>query len=149
MRRASFLVAAIAVLRLSAGGPSAWARAHRQARSPHGHRRAAAAAPLKDGQLLYRKLDSKVGVVEVMAETRMSGSTLTLKDVAMYPDKARRPELTPDEVARLRGQLASEARSLGFETLKVTGLAYTGHKPGKLPDVSINLTTLGSRPRNK
>jgi hypothetical protein len=132
-------------LTVGLGGP-VLAYAHLKPRAAHVPRRPHA-TPLKDGQLLYRKLDSRVGPVEVMAEAHVSGTTLLLKDVAMYPDKARRPELSADEVVRLRGQLAVEARSLGFVTLKVTGLRYTGHKPGTLPDISIDLTALNARSR--
>ncbi len=44
------------------------------------------------------------------------------------------------EVAALRSQLAAEARSLGFEQLRITGQRISGANPGKAVDLLIDLT---------
>ena len=74
------------------------------------------------------------------AEVVMSGKTLHLKDIAIFPRGAESLSIGAREVAALRNQLAAEARSLGFEQLRITGQRISGANPGKAVDLLIDLT---------
>lgn len=74
------------------------------------------------------------------AETVISGRTLHLKDIAIYPRGAAGLQLGPREVMALRNQLAAEARAMGFEQLRITGTRLSGASPGKSVDIIMDLT---------
>jgi hypothetical protein len=44
------------------------------------------------------------------------------------------------EVRRLRGQLADEVAGMGFDSLRITGTRSTGANPGKVVEMTIDLT---------
>ena len=98
-----------------------------------------AAGVLQDGQLIYRELNTSKGPLEMLAETSIEGNTLHLKDIAIFAKGADKLELGASEVAALRGQLADEARRLGFEKLRITGTRLTGANREKLVDITIDL----------
>ena len=76
----------------------------------------------------------------MVAEVVTNGRTLHLKDIAVFPRGAESFSLGAGEVATLRNQLAAEARSLGFEHLRITGQRISGANPGKAVDLLIDLT---------
>jgi hypothetical protein len=102
--------------------------------------RLAVNAPFKSGEIIVKELATSKGTVEMAAETVINGRSLLLKDIAVYPKGANAFELGTREVMALRNQLAAEARAMGFDTLQITGKRLTGANPGKLVDVTIDLT---------
>jgi hypothetical protein len=98
----------------------------------------AARAGLQDG-LIMRQFATSQGTLEMAAEVVIKGKMLHLKDIAVFPLGRESLSLGVREVVSLRNQLAAEARSLGFEQLRITGLRLTGAYPGKKVDLLINL----------
>jgi len=76
----------------------------------------------------------------VAAEAHVVGTTLHLKDIAVFPRGTDALTLGLREVASLRNQLAAEARALGFDKLRISGVQISGASPGKAVDVTIDLT---------
>ena len=75
----------------------------------------------------------------MLAEVVIQEKTLHLKDAAVYPRGSGRLELGVREMMALRDQLAQEARELGFERLRITGIRYSGANPGKMVDIVMEL----------
>ncbi|MCO5068798.1 MAG: hypothetical protein M9910_08995 [Kiritimatiellae bacterium] len=96
--------------------------------------------PFKPGEIIVKEMATSRGTLEMAAETVIEGKVLHLKDIAIFPKGAESFELGAKEVMALRAQLAAEAKSLGFESLRITGKRLTGANPGKLVDVTIDLT---------
>jgi hypothetical protein len=97
-------------------------------------------APFRSGDIIIKELSTSKGPVEMAAETVIDGKNLLLKDIALYPKGADSLELGAKEVLALMNQLAAEAKAMGFEQLRITGIRLTGANPGKLVDVIIDLT---------
>ena len=105
--------------------------------------RAAKAAPnppFRNGDVILRTFNTSKGPLDMAAEVQISGRTLHLKDVAVFPRGAESLSLGTREIAALRNQLADEARRLGFDQLRITGTRVTGANPGKQVDILIDLT---------
>jgi RHS repeat-associated protein len=99
----------------------------------------AVTAPFSSGEIIVQEFTTSKGTIEMAAEAVIDGSTLHLKEIAVYPRGAEAFELGTREVIALRNQLAAQARGMGFETLRITGTRLTGANPGKIVDVIINL----------
>jgi len=72
----------------------------------------------------------------VLAEIVITGSTIELRDIVVYPRDAVRLSVSPRELlgwARLA--MADE----GFAELRVTGTRLTGASPGRRLDLTIRL----------
>lgn len=74
------------------------------------------------------------------AEAIINGRSLHLKDIAVFPKGAEKLDIGMREVLKLRGQLADEIGSMGFDTLRITGQRVSGANPGKAIDMTIDLT---------
>lgn len=97
-------------------------------------------APFKSGEIITREFASSGGPVEIAAEAIINGRTLHLKDIAVFPKGAEQPNIGKKEVLTLRGRLADEVAGMGFDTLRITGTRLTGANPGKVVDMTIDLT---------
>jgi RHS repeat-associated protein len=109
----------------------------------HGMMRGAArttTAPFKSGEIITREFASSGGPVEMAAEAIINGRSLHLKDIAVFPRGAESLDIGMREVLRLRGQLADEVAGMGFDSLRITGTRLTGANPGKVVDMTIDLT---------
>jgi hypothetical protein len=95
--------------------------------------------PFRAGEGIYRLFQTPSGAIEMLAEVDLAGTTLHLKDVAVYPKGADQVRLGTRQVIELRNQLADEATELGFESLRISGVRYSGASPGKLVDIVIDL----------
>jgi hypothetical protein len=95
--------------------------------------------PLRQGELFERYAQTSTGTVGVLAEVSLEGTTLHLKDLAVYPVGTKHLDVGQREMAQLTRQLAEEARDLGFEQLRISGLRYSGAKRGKVVDFTIDL----------
>ena len=96
--------------------------------------------PFQSGDVIYRQFQTPSGPIEMLAEVDIAGTTLHLKDIAIYPKGAGQARLGARQVMALRDQLAGEAAKLGFESLRISGLRYSGARPGKYVDIVIDLT---------
>jgi RHS repeat-associated protein len=97
-------------------------------------------APFKTGDIIVQEFATSKGTVEMAAEVVIDGRKLVLKDIAIYPKGAEKLKPGTREMMVVRDQLAADAKAMGFDTLQITGKRLTGAKPGKLPDVTIDLT---------
>ena len=101
------------------------------ARAPSTAVRSGSAAPravgnsgrFVDGELFETAVSSSSGNVGVLAETSISGKTLTLSDIVVYADNgALVNQVGAGQFLALRSQIAGQAAAAGFETLEIQGL---------------------------
>ena len=95
--------------------------------------------PFKSGDIITREFKTAKGMVDLAAEAVVEGTQLHLKEVAVFPRGAEQLEAGHTAVLAMRQQLADEARALGFDQLRITGVRHSGAKPGKVVDVTIDL----------
>jgi hypothetical protein len=95
---------------------------------------------MKSGDLFERVFPTPAGDVALLAEVEIDGATLVLKDVAVYPVEPVRLSVGPATIARSRDALATEIAALGFDSLRLIGIRFSGAAPGKEVDVTIDLT---------
>lgn len=79
--------------------------------------------------------------VELLAEVEIDGPLLHLRDLAVYPAGAG--VVSVGLVALLgaaRSQLLPAIRAAGFDRLRVTGTRLSGASPGRIVDLTIDLT---------
>lgn len=97
----------------------------------------------ENGKYFERVFDVEdVGKVRVLADTVIDGKKLHLKDFIVYPDGADELELGTKRIVKYRNKIIDEARSAGFEELRITAERLTGAregKKGKLVDLIIDL----------
>jgi hypothetical protein len=98
--------------------------------------------PFRSGDIILKEFQTSKGMLDVAAEVQVVGQTLHLKDIAVFPRGTEVLSLGTREVAALRNQLAQEARSFGFDQLRITGSRISGANPGKAVDTMIDLTKL-------
>ena len=99
---------------------------------------------LGDGDLLDVAFVVEGLRVEVLAEVEISGTTLHLRDIAIYPAGVARPVGLPAVLAVARTELFSAARSAGFDALRITGTRLTGSNRGRIVDLTIDLKRDGT-----
>ena len=75
----------------------------------------------------------------MLAEAVVTGKSLHLKDMAIYPKDAKGLQVGTKGMLDLLQNLKAEARGLGFDELRITGLRYSGAKPGKAVDLIFAL----------
>lgn len=76
----------------------------------------------------------------MLAEVEVEGTTLHLRDIAIYPAGAARPVGLAALLASARTELFGAAGAAGFERLRITGTRLTGSNPGRIVDITIDLT---------
>jgi len=59
-------------------------------------------------------------------EVEIDGSTLHLKDIGIFPAQSRRASASISELRGIFDQLAEQARSEGFNKLRITGVRVSG-----------------------
>ncbi len=94
---------------------------------------------LRTGDLLHRSFQTPQGEVEILAEIVVEDTAIHLDDVAIYPKGTDRLELGLHEVLAIRNALANELRQQGFDRLRISGMRYSGARPGKLVNLVIDL----------
>lgn len=95
--------------------------------------------PIRDGELFERTLDTSVGPIDVLAEVVIDGSTIELRDIAVYPRVSNRLAVPTSE---LLGHVRSSLRDLadvGFDRVRITGTRLGGSAPGRTLDITIRL----------
>ncbi len=97
-------------------------------------------AHLRTGGLLEWHADIEGVRIELLAEVVVSGTTLHLRDVAIYPVGVERGAVGVAALMRAaRAELFPAVREAGFERLRVSGTRLSGTRPGRIVDVTINL----------
>jgi hypothetical protein len=78
--------------------------------------------------------------IELLAEVEVSGSTLHLRDVAVFPVGVERADVGLRPLVRAaRSKLFPDLRAAGFSRLRVTGTRLSGVSPGRIVDLTIDL----------
>ena len=85
-----------------------------------------------DGELYERSFDTPAGQIDVLAEIVVTGSTVELRDVVVYPRDA-------GELLGWARLAVAEIADEGFAELRVTGTRLTGASPGRRLDLTIRL----------
>lgn len=79
--------------------------------------------------------------VEFLAEVEVAGTTLHLRDVAVFPRGPGQAVVgAPSLLRALRRELIPHVRAAGFERLRMTGTRLSGTRPGRTLDITISLT---------
>ena len=78
--------------------------------------------------------------VELLAEVETAGTTVHLRDIAIYPVGMPTAQVGAAGLVRaLRRALLPELRAAGFERVRITGTRLSGARPGRSLDISIDL----------
>ena len=73
----------------------------------------------------------------MMAEVEVSGTTLWLKHVAIYGADGNPTTLVgPGPFAAMIKSISSEVSALGFTTLRISGIRYSGASAGRVVEVA-------------
>lgn len=92
-----------------------------------------------DGGLYEYSFETSEGWVDVLAEIVVAGTTLELRDIAIYPRSATRLDVSPAELLRAARSALDEMSAAGFLELRVTGTRLSGASPGRRVDLNIRL----------
>jgi len=95
---------------------------------------------MRSGDFFERVFATSADDVGLLAEVEIEGSTLVLKDVAVYPVEPVRLSLSPATLVGFRDALAIDLAARGFDSLRLIGIQFSGAAPGKKVDVTIDLT---------
>jgi hypothetical protein len=99
------------------------------------------ARALEPGALFEWTIDIDDVRIELLAEVELDGTTLHLRDVAIFPSGTEQASLGAAVLLRaLRQELIPQIRAAGFEGLRITGTRLSGARPGRTLDITINLT---------
>ena len=88
-----------------------------------------------DGGLYERSFETSAGWIDVLAEVRISGTRLELRDVAVYPRGAARLAVSSAELLRWARLALDEIAAAGFDDVHVTGTRLSGSSPGRRVDL--------------
>ena len=92
------------------------------------------------GQLFEHTFETSAGEVGFLAEVETSGSTLILKDVAVYPTGTSGSlNVGTGQAMQALHQLENLAKSQGFTQLQITGTRLSGANPGGIVNITRNL----------
>lgn len=70
----------------------------------------------------------------------VSGKSLTLTDVSVFPQFADEFSLGTGEMLGIARQIAKEASDAGFESLTLRGIRLGGANPGRIAEITVDLT---------
>lgn len=86
------------------------------------------------------QFSTSAGEIGLLAEVAISGETLTLKDVAVYPTLSVYPaKVGMQQVLRALRELEEMARAQGYTHLVITGERLSGASPGRSVTISREL----------
>jgi hypothetical protein len=97
------------------------------------------------GELYETTVSTSAGDVAVAAEVDVSGSELTLSGISVFNADGGPlvNQIGASQFLALRNEIATDAASEGFETLRLQGVRVPGSSssaPGKAIDIIINLS---------
>ncbi len=116
--------------------------------SAYARRRARRA--MRDGAIYRHPMDTPAGRIRTWATVTVEGSTVTLNDVGIYPERPGDPaiEIGLRELVRLRDEVAACAALAGYETLRITAVRSDRHEAAdRHPLVDVNVDLAPYRPR--
>ncbi len=116
--------------------------------SAYARRRARRA--MRDGAIYRHPLDTPAGKIRTWATVSVEGSTVTLNDVGIYPERPGDPaiEIGLRELVRLRDEVAAYAALAGYETLHITAVRSDRHEAAdRHPLVDVNVDLAPYRPQ--
>jgi RHS repeat-associated protein len=88
-----------------------------------------------------REFTTSKGNLKILSNAVTEGTTLTLKDSAIYGDKAKL-DLGAKTLLGLVKQLGLALKELGYTRLVIEGIRYSGANPGKTAQIVVDLTKL-------
>ncbi len=94
---------------------------------------------IRDGELFERTLDTSVGSIDVLAEVVIDGSTIELRDIAVYPRASARLTVPAPELLRQIRSTLQDLADAGFDRARITGTRLSGSAPGRTLDITIHL----------
>ena len=95
---------------------------------------------LRTGELLNGTPTSRAYASSSSPRRDVSGTTLHVRDVAIYPVGIERGAVGVAFLLRAaRDGLFPAVRAAGFERLRVSGTRLSGARPGRIVDVTIDL----------
>ena len=93
------------------------------------------------GELLEAHVQIEGVRIELLAILEVSGTTLHLRDLAIYPAGVERANVGVAALLRAaRRDLSPDLRAAGFERLRITATRLSGANPGRTVDLTIDLT---------
>jgi hypothetical protein len=116
--------------------------------STYARRRARRA--MRDGAIYRHPMDTPAGRIRTWATVSVEGSTVTLNDVGIYPERPGDPaiEIGLRELVRLRDEVAAYAALAGYETLHITAVRSDRHEAAdRHPLVDVNVDLAPYRPQ--
>jgi hypothetical protein len=105
---------------------------------------------LRDGAVYRHPLDTPAGKVRTWATVSVEGSTVTLNDVSIYPERPGAPALALGlrELVRLRDEVAANAALAGYETLHIKAVRTDRFEAAdRQPLVDVNVDLAPYRPQ--
>ena len=96
---------------------------------------------LRTGELLEGHVEVEDVRIELLAVVQVSGTTVHLRDLAIYPAGVERATVGVAALLRAaRRDLFPELRAAGFDRLRITATRLSGANPGRTVDFTIDLT---------
>ncbi|MEA2826593.1 MAG: hypothetical protein QOG43_1032 [Actinomycetota bacterium] len=96
---------------------------------------------LRTGELLEAHVEIEGFRIELLAVVQVSGTTVHLQDLAIYPAGVERATVGVAALLRAaRRDLFPDLRAAGFARLRITATRLSGANPGRTVDLTIDLT---------
>ena len=96
---------------------------------------------LRTGELLEAHVEVEGVRIELLAVVQVSGTTVHLQDLAIYPAGVERATVGVAALVRAaRRDLFPDLRAAGFERLRITATRLSGANPRRTVDLTIDLT---------
>jgi RHS repeat-associated protein len=90
--------------------------------------------------IFERTFATKAGEVGLLAQAETRGTTLILKDIAVYPNGASKVNVGLTTVRSALTSIQNEAAAKGYTSLVIQGVRYSGAAVGKAVEMTIDLT---------
>ena len=91
------------------------------------------------GDLFERSFDTTAGRIDVLADVHITGRTIELRDIAVYPDGAEQLQVDLADLARSARTLLQELADAGFDRVVITGTRVSGARRGRRVHLDLHL----------
>jgi hypothetical protein len=92
-----------------------------------------------DGELYERSIETSTGRVDVLAEIWVRGTTIELRDIAVYPHGAERLRVEPAELLAAAHRLLQELGEAGFDYVHIAGTRLSGRRRDRRVNLVIHV----------
>jgi hypothetical protein len=96
-------------------------------------------AKFEDGELFERSFDTASGRIDVLTEIIVVGSSIELRDIAVYPNGAVNLRIEPAELVSHARSIFAELTREGFDEVRITGTRVSGARQGRRVNLVIQL----------